>query len=41
MKARGGKLHWLITPLLGYGSSYGNMRALVHFNPVKHKKRAR
>ncbi|HZO59355.1 MAG TPA: right-handed parallel beta-helix repeat-containing protein [Solirubrobacterales bacterium] len=35
VKARGGKLHWLITPLIGSGSSYGNTSALVHFNPVK------
>ena len=35
VKARGGKLHWLITPLLGSGGTYGNTSALVHFNPVK------
>ena len=33
---RGGKLHWLITPLLGGGMpTYGSTSALVHFNPVK------
>jgi len=32
---RGGKLHWLITPLLGGGMpTYGSTSALVHFNPV-------
>ncbi len=30
-----GKLHWLITPLLGTGGTYGNTSALVHFNPVR------
>jgi hypothetical protein len=34
----GGKLHWLITPLLGVGGTYGNTSALVHFNPVKQPK---
>ena len=39
MKARGGKLHWLITPLLGSRPpTYGNTSALVHFNPVKQPK---
>ena len=34
--ALGGKLHWLITPLLGGGMpTYGSTSALVHFNPVK------
>lgn len=37
VKARDGKLHWLITPLLGTGSSYGNTSALVHFDRVKPK----
>jgi hypothetical protein len=35
VKARDGNLHWLITPLLGTGSSYGNTSALVHFDRVK------
>ena len=38
VKTRGGKLHWLITPLLGTGGTYGNTSALVHFNPVKRPK---
>jgi hypothetical protein len=39
VKARDGKLHWLITPLLGIGSTYGNTSALVHFDRVKRKDR--
>jgi hypothetical protein len=35
VKALDGRLHWLITPIFGAGSSYGNTSALVHFNPVK------
>ena len=35
VKARGGKLHWLITPPIGGSSSYGNTSAVVHFNPLK------
>ncbi len=38
VKARGGTLHWLITPVFGYGSTYGNTSALVHFNPLKQPK---
>jgi hypothetical protein len=38
VQTRGGKLHWLITPLLGTGGTYGNTSALVHFNPVKQPK---
>ena len=39
VKARGGRLHWLITPLLGGGTpTYGSTSALVHFNPVKQPK---
>lgn len=41
VKARGGTLHWLITPIIGSGSSYGTTSALVHFNPLKKPKRAR
>jgi hypothetical protein len=37
VKALDGNLHWLITPLLGTGSSYGNTSALVHFDRVKRK----
>ena len=35
VKTLGGTLHWLITPLLGSGGTYGNTSALVHFEPVK------
>ena len=35
VKTLGGTLHWLITPLLGVGGTYGNTSALVHFNAVK------
>ncbi len=39
INVRGGKLHWLITPLLGGGMpTYGSTSALVHFNPVKQPK---
>jgi hypothetical protein len=39
VKVRGGRLHWLITPLLGGGTpTYGSTSALVHFNPVKQPK---
>ncbi len=34
VNVRGGTLHWLITPLLGRGGTYGDTSALVHFKPV-------